>query len=97
MDGVREADLLTAEELGLTVDRQKPLGELQLVISGHTDRLGYIRIHIEQLEPDLSLVGVSARTAIHPLTSAWIETEFALTYSRAHQTAVRDQPIGGGL
>lgn len=49
-----------AEDLSIIID-DKTFDGKKGVISGHKDELDFIRIHIEKLEPELTLVGVQAR------------------------------------
>lgn len=60
VDVVWNATLDAAEDLAITVD-EKTFDGKKGIISGHKEEMNFIRIHIEQLEPELTLVGVQAR------------------------------------
>jgi len=75
-DVVWEASLGAAEELAIAVDGKEFDGKKGF-ISGHTGELNFIRIHVEQLEPELTLVGIQARTSAVPWTNKGFKREFA--------------------
>lgn len=60
VDVVWNAALNAAKDLAIMVD-EKTFDGKKGIISGHKGELNFIRIHIEQLEPELILVGVQAR------------------------------------
>ena len=73
---VWNASLSAAEKLAIIVD-EKEFDGMKGLISGHTDKLGFVRIHIEQLEPELTIVGIQARTSSWPFSNAGFDKEFA--------------------
>jgi len=60
IDDVWQASLNATQELKITVD-DKMLEEKKGLIIGHTNELGFVRIHLEQLELELVLIGIQAR------------------------------------
>lgn len=73
---VWNASLSAAEKLAIFIDDREFDGKKGLV-SGHTNRLGFVRIHIEHLEPELTIVGIQARTSSFPWSSKGFDLEFS--------------------
>ena len=76
IDDVWQASLNAAEELGIIVDEKEFNGK-KGIISGHVGDIDFIRILIEYLKPEVTLIGIQARTSPAPLLNNGYKIEFA--------------------
>jgi hypothetical protein len=89
-DKVWSASLAAVDELSIVLDEKEFDGKNGFIL-GHKQELNYIKIDVELIEPEIVLLGVSARKSVYPWSSAGYDEDFASELLEHIKNIIYDQ------